>query len=209
MPRLVIVEDHAKIREEVCRAVNRMPGWEVVGQHKTGESAVDCIPAERPDIVILDIGLPGISGIDCLIRLKFEYPEISFVMFTIFDDDENLFLALNLCASGYIIKEEGLSGVIRALRELEAGRAYMSPTIATKVLHSFWNRNGDLGDFNELTERQLQIVRLVSQGLSDKEIAAEIEISDGGVRQHLHRIYAAMHINSRHRLAAMYQQLVR
>lgn len=209
MPRLVIVEDQNKIREEVCRTVSRLPGWEVVGTHGSGESVIECIAAERPDIVLLDIGLPGISGLDCLIRLKYEYPEISFAMFTIHDDDESLFLALNLCASGYVLKEEGLSGVIRALRELEHGRAYMSPAIATKVVQSFWNNGSDLGKFKELTNRQLQIVRLVSQGLSYKEIADEINISEGGVRQHLHRIYAVMHVNGRHRLAVLYQQLTR
>lgn len=209
MPRIVIVEDHQDVRQEVVRAVNRLPGWEVVGAHETGESAMDCIAAERPDIVVLDIGLPGISGLDCLVRLKFENPGVIFTMFTIFDDDDNLFLALRLGASGYVIKDEGLSGIIRALRELEKGRAYMSPTIATKVVQSFWREATDLGGFQKLSNRQLQIVRLVSQGRSYKEIAEEIDISEGGVRQHLHRIYGVLHINNRHRLAAMYQELMR
>lgn len=170
---------------------------------------MDCIAAERPDIVILDIGLPGVSGLDCLVRLKFENPGVVFAMFTIYDDDDKLFLALRLGASGYVIKDEGLSGIIRALRELENGRAYMSPSIATKVVQSFWRENVDLGKFQELTNRQLQIVRLVSEGRSYREIGDEISISEGSVRQHLHRIYGVLHINNRHRLAAMYQELMR
>lgn len=209
MPRLVIVEDKPKIREEVVRAINRLPGWEVTGAHGTGESALDCIAAERPDVVILDIGLPGVSGLDCLVRLKYDHPKVIFAMFTIHDDDDNLFMALSLGASGYVLKEEGLSGIIRALRELEHNRAYMSPAIATKVVRSFWRESVDLGDFKNLTNRQLQIVRLVSRGQSYSEIGAELGISEGGVRQHLHRIYGIMHVNSRHRLASMYQELIR
>ena len=209
MTRLVIVEDEDKVREEVSRAVNRLPGWEVVGAHGSGEDAMDCIAAERPDIVILDIGLPGVSGLDCLVSLKYEHPEVIFAMFTIYDDDDNLFLALSLGASGYVLKDEGLSGVIRALRELKQDRSYMSPVIATKVVRSFWRENVDLGKFKELTNRQLQIVRLVSRGRSYKEIGEEIGISEGGVRQHLHRIYGVLHINGRHKLAAMYQELIR
>ncbi len=209
MPRLVIVEDQTRIREEVVRAVDRLPGWEVVGAHPSGESIMKCIAAERPDVVILDIGLPGMSGLDCLVRLKHDHPKIIISMFTIYDDDENLFLALRLGASGYVVKDEGLSGIIKALRELEQGRAYMSPTIATKVLRSFWRENADLGDFSQLTDRQLQIVRLVSKGRTSPEIGKEIGITEGGVRQHLHRIYSLMHVNSRHRLAAMYQELIR
>lgn len=209
MPRLSIVEDQPRIRQEVVRAVNRLPGWEVVGVHETGESALDCIAAERPDIVILDIGLPGVSGLDCLVRLKHDHPKIIFTMFTIYDDDDNLFMALSLGASGYVVKDEGFTGIIRALRELEHDRAYMSPAIATKVVRSFWRENVDLGDFKKLTNRQLQVVRLVSKGRSYTEIGDEIGISEGGVRQHLHRIYAVMHVNSRHRLAVMYQELIR
>lgn len=208
MTRLVIVEDHLKIRDEVVRAIDRIPNWQVVGAHGSGEAAMECIAAERPDIVILDIGLPGVSGLDCLVRLKYEHPEVVFAMFTIHDDDDNLFLALNLGASGYVLKEEGLSGIIRAMRELEQGRAYMSPSIATRVVQSFW-REVDLGDFKALTNRQLQIVRLVSEGRSYKEIGQEIDISEGGVRQHLHRIYGIMHVNNRHRLATLYQELIR
>lgn len=208
MTRLVIVEDHLKIRDEVVRAIDRIPNWQVVGAHGSGEAAMECIAAERPNIVILDIGLPGVSGLDCLVRLKYEHPEVIFAMFTIHDDDDNLFLALNLGASGYVLKEEGLSGIIRALRELEQGRAYMSPSIATRVVQSFW-REVDLGDFKALTNRQLQIVRLVSEGRSYKEIGQEIDISEGGVRQHLHRIYSIMHVNNRHRLATLYQELIR
>ncbi len=209
MTRLVIVEDEIKIREEVCRAVNRLPEWQVVGAHGTGEDAMDCIAAERPDVVILDIGLPGVSGLDCLVRLKYEHPEVIFAMFTIYDDEDNLFLALSLGASGYVMKDEGLSGIIRALRELREDRAYMSPVIATKVVRSFWRENVNLGKFKELTNRQLQIVRLISQGRSCKEIGEEIGISEGGVRQHLHRVYGVLHVNSRHKLAAMYQELIR
>ncbi|MEM9930577.1 MAG: response regulator transcription factor [Bacteroidota bacterium] len=209
MPRVVIVEDMANIRKEVVKNINRLPGWQVVGEHATGESALDCIAIERPDIVILDIGLPGVSGLDCLVRLKFELPKVIFAMFTIYDDDDNLFVALSLGASGYVLKDEGLSGILRALRELAQGRAYMSPAIATKVVQSFWKENVDLGGFQQLTNRQLQIVRMVSQGQSYKAIAEEIGISEGGVRQHLHRIYGIMHVNSRHKLAAMYQEVVR
>lgn len=209
MPRLVIVEDTDRIREEVVRAVNRLPGWEVVGAHSSGESAIECIAAERPDVVILDIGLPGMNGLDCLIRLKHDHPKIIFSMFTILDEDDKLFSALRLGASGYVVKDEGLTGIIRALRELEHSRAYMSPSIATKVVRSFWQESEDRGAFEELTDRQMQVVRLVSEGRSYTEIGEEIGISEGGVRQHLHRIYAQMHVNSRHRLAAMYQESIR
>lgn len=207
--RLSIVEDADTVRKEVVRAVENLSGWEVVGAHATGESALACMAAERPDVIILDIGLPGVSGIDCLVRLKCEHPKTVFAMFTIYDDDENLFLALSLGASGYVIKEEGLSGVIRALRQLEQGQAYMSPSIATRVVQSFWRTDLDLGKFQQLSDRQMQIVRMVSQGKTYKEIGDDIGISEGGVRQHLHRIYSLLHVNNRHRLTVLYQELVR
>jgi len=209
MPRLVIVEDEAPTRNEVARTIAQQKGWQVVGAHANGESAMACIAAERPDIVMLDIGLPGISGLDCLIRLKFEHPQVVFVMFTVYDDDDKLFMSLRLGASGYILKGEGLSEIVRALRYLEKGQSYMSPTIATKVVQSFWRENVDIGDFQKLSNRQLQLVRLVSEGLAYRDVGEEMGITEGGVRQHLNRIYRLFHINNRLKLAKMYQELMR
>lgn len=210
MTRISIIEDKLTLAKNIALVLEGNKAYKVTGIHDSFRSAVSQIPAERPDIVILDIGLRGsLSGLDCLIRLKHDYPEMDFIVYTGLSEEDLLFKALRLGASGYLEKDGDVRSVLNAVEVLLQGGAPMSMAIARRVLRSFWEAPGDLEGFDELTERQLLIAKLISQGMYNAEIAEHLGITEGGVRGHLNRIYKTMHVNNRTELAILYQELKR
>jgi len=153
-------------------------------------------PGTVPEVVIMDIGLPGMSGIEGVIRLKEKYPHINFLMFTIFADD-HVFEALKAGADGYILKREAPEKILQAIREVKDGGAPMSRTIARKVLDSFRPKKKNKAIIESLTPRQIEILELLDTGLSYKLIADQLEIAEGTVKQHIHHIYRKLQVNNR------------
>ena len=198
MTKVCIVEDNEEIRETLYKRINQCEDLMCIGAYPDTIPALKYIPRKIPDVTIMDIDLPNMSGIECMLRLKEKNPEIEFLMFTIFDDD-NVFEALKAGASGYILKNEGIKGVIERVRELVNGGAPMSDQIAKKVLLSFRNKHKTSKEVQDLTPRQMEIVNLLAKGLMYKEIASELkpQISVGGVKQHISRIYKVLAVNNR------------
>ena len=208
LKKIAIIEDKAVLAKNIAKVVESNKDYRVVGIHDNFRSAVELIPAEQPDIVILDIGLRGsLTGLDCLVRIKHDYPAIEFIVHTGLSEEDLLFKALKLGASGYLQKDGNVWAIVDAIDDLIGGGAPMSMSIARRVLRSFWEAPGNIAGFEELTKRQLHIVRLTAQGLYNAEIADRLEISEGGVRGHLNRIYKKMHVNNRTELALLYREL--
>jgi len=198
MTKVCIVEDNDQIRETLNKRINQCDDLDCIGAYPDTIPALKYIPRKEPGVVIMDIDLPNMSGIECMLRLKERFPDMLFLMFTIFDDD-NVFEALKAGASGYILKNEGIKGVIERVRELIKGGAPMSDQIAKKVLSSFRNKQIISKEVEKLTPRQMEILNLLAKGLVYKEIASQLkpQISIGGVKQHISRIYKVLAVNNR------------
>jgi DNA-binding NarL/FixJ family response regulator len=194
---LAIVEDLDEVREGLKQFISLNPEFKVLDTFKTAEEALYDLPRLKPDIVIMDINLPGINGIDCIREVKHKVPQTQFMMFTVYENDEKVFEALKAGASGYLLKNTGLVQLIEALQELHHGGSPMSANIARKLVTVFRQQGSDAVPVHSLSNRENEILQLLSKGLLYKEIADQLSISTSTVRQHIHKIYDKLHVQNR------------
>jgi DNA-binding NarL/FixJ family response regulator len=194
---LVIVEDLDEVREALKQFISLNPEFTVLGTSKTAEEALYDIPKLKPDIVIMDINLPGINGIECIREIKGKVSQTQFMMFTVYENDEKVFEALKAGASSYLLKNTGLVQMIEALKELYNGGSPMSANIARKLVKNFQQSQLPHENIAALTRRENEILELLSKGLLYKEIAEQLFISTHTVRQHIHKIYEKLHVQNR------------
>jgi len=191
--RIAIVEDLSHIRDGLKFLVNQTPGLTNVGTFDTAEEALAGLEALAPDIVIMDISLGGMSGIECIRRIKAAGSPMQFMIFTVYEDSDQVFEALSSGASGYLLKNSPPEKIVEALRELHAGGAPMSTSIARKVVFSFQRPSAS----QVLSARETEVLGLLGKGYLYKEIAADLGLSTGTVRQHIHNIYDKLHVQNR------------
>jgi DNA-binding NarL/FixJ family response regulator len=194
---LSIVEDLDEVREGLKQFISLSPEFKVLDTFKTAEEAVYMIPKLKPDIVIMDISLPGMNGIDCIKAVKNKVQQTQFMMFTVYENDEKVFEALKAGASGYLLKNTGLVQMIEALKELHNGGSPMSANIARKLVTVFRDQEKNSALVETLSNRENEILQLLSKGLLYKEIADNLSISVSTVRQHIHKIYEKLHVQNR------------
>lgn len=195
--KVVIVEDDPEMREGLESIVRSNPALEWLGSCSSGEEALDTIPDAIPDIVLMDIHLPGISGIECVKRLKPGLLSTQFMMCTIYEDNENVFDSLCAGASGYLLKNSPPSKITNAFTDLYHGGSPMSSVIARKVILTFQPVMQQDRDVETLTKRERQMLDLLAKGYRYKEIADQLFISFETVRTHIHNIYEKLHVQSR------------
>ena len=193
---VAIVEDTEEIREGLVQYLGQRSEFSVLGSFSNAEDAIRKLPALMPDIVIMDINLPGLSGIDCINEVKSKCAGIQFIMFTIYEDDEKVFEAIKAGATGYLLKNVELPLIEHALKDLHHGGAPMSAIIARKLINAFQKDPATLRS-PLLTERENQVLQLLAKGLFYKEIADVLSISISTVRQHIHKIYEKLHVQNR------------
>ncbi len=203
MIKVAIVEDSAGVRENWARLINAAPGFRCVGLFGSGEAALKALPQLRPDVVLMDINLPGISGIECTARLKTLLPETQILMVTVHGDNERVFAALQAGASGYLLKRTRADELLEAISEVMRGGAPMTGEIARMVIASF-RRPAPAADAARLTPREEEILVLLTQGYSNKEIADRLSVSFDTVRTHLRHVYEKLHVRSRTEAATKY-----
>lgn len=194
--KICIVEDLKEVREGMVSLLSLDERFEVLAAFTNAEVAEEELPAWQPDIVIMDINLPGMSGIDCIKKVKSLCPTTQFIMFTIYENDEKVFDALSAGASGYLLKRTALARIVEALIELHEGGAPMSTQIARKVINRL-RVNEVHDDLLLLSARENEVLQLLSKGLLYKEIAEKLGISVGTIRQHIHKIYEKLHVQNR------------
>jgi DNA-binding NarL/FixJ family response regulator len=195
---LAIVEDLDEVREGLKNFLALSPGFKVIDTFKTAEEAAIDIPKLQPDIVIMDINLPGMNGIECMRSIRSKNSRIQFMMFTVYENDEKVFEALKAGASGYLLKNTGLVQIIEGLKELYQGGSPMSANIARKLVKTFQHQPAQPSPVSEiLSARENEILQLLAQGLLYKEIADRLIISVATVRQHIHKIYEKLHVQNR------------
>ena len=194
---IAIVEDLDVVRNGLKDFISLSTDFLVVGSYKSGEEALQKLPETRPDIVIMDINLPGMNGIECIRQVKDKSPGTQFMMFTVYENDEKVFEALKAGASGYLLKNTGLMQLIEALQELHNGGSPMSANIARKLVTVFREKENSEIPVEALSKRETEILQLLSKGLLYKEIADKLSISVSTVRQHIHKIYEKLHVQNR------------
>ena len=197
MIRVAIVEDDTKIREAMVILLEGSQGIRCVGAYESAEDGLTDIPLKQPDIVLMDINLPGMSGIKCVALLKERMPGLQVIMLTVYEESEHLFDALEAGASGYLLKRTSPAELIAALNEVKNGGSPMSSQIARKVVEYFHRKSKPKEAINSLTERESEILSHLAKGLKYKEIAEKLFISEGTVHTHLRNIYEKLQVRSR------------
>lgn len=194
--RISIVEDNDVIREGLCELIASAPDFKLCGSFSSADAFLAGIPgAETPELVLLDVHLPGRSGIEALPEVKNLLPNTLVMMYTVFEDDESVFNALSRGASGYLLKKTTPEQILSSLRELRNGGSPMSAEIARKVVNSFQRPN--YSPDGTLTERELEIVSLLALGYLYKEIADRLDLSVNTVKKHLYNVYEKLHVQNR------------
>ena len=194
--RVCIVEDLAEVRDGLTELVQSDEELLMVSSFKDAETAIQKIPALQADIVIMDINLPGMSGIDCIKIIKEKCPDTQFMMFTVYENDEKVLQALRAGATGYLLKRTEPHRILEGIKELNQGGSPMSSNIARKLLTLFVHEKAKTKK-EILSDRENEVLQLLADGLLYKEIADRLYIGHGTVRQHIHNIYEKLHVHNR------------
>jgi DNA-binding NarL/FixJ family response regulator len=197
MTRIAIVEDNRLIRESLMEFIQADPECRCVCACATAEEALRAIPKHQPEIVLMDIQLPKQSGIECTAQLKQLLPAVQIIMVTVYEDTDRIFKALRVGACGYLLKRCTPDELLAAIRDVRHGGAPMSREIARKVISSFREPLTAASEVEDLSPREREILELLAEGFSNKEIAERLGVSDGTVRWHLRHVYNKLHVRSR------------
>jgi DNA-binding NarL/FixJ family response regulator len=194
--KVAIVEDDGGLRERLVALINQTSGLKCVGAYVNAEAALKQMPQDWPDVVLMDINLPRMSGIECVGRLKAAKPSLQVLMLTVYMDSDLIFKSLVAGASGYLIKRASPQEIITAIADVHQGGAPMSSAIARKVV-DFFQKKPEQQEQGTLTKREQEILNELGKGYRDKEIADMLSISVPTVRTHVRNIYEKLHVRSR------------
>ncbi|HEV2455984.1 MAG TPA: response regulator transcription factor [Verrucomicrobiae bacterium] len=195
--RVSIIEDDRRVRESLAILINGADNLRCLSTHATGEEALQVISHKPPDVVLMDINLPGMSGIECVRKLKAQLPKLQILMLTMYEDDEKVFQSLVAGASGYLVKRTSPAELLRAIGEVYTGASPMSGKIARTVVEYFQKLKTDSPQQQYLSKREEEILNLLAKGYRYKEIADALSIGFETVRSHLKNIYDKLHVHSR------------
>jgi DNA-binding NarL/FixJ family response regulator len=192
-----IVEDNDQLRGTLARVINRAEGFRCLSQYPDAEAAVEGLPRDRPDVVLMDINLPGMNGVECVRRLKQLVPDTMVIMLTVYEDTENIFNALAAGASGYLLKRTPRAEVLDAIREVHRGGSPMTTHIARKVVQSFQQPGASSQPTEGLSPREQEVLDCLSKGFLYKEIADKLGIAYETVHTYIRRIYEKLQVRTR------------
>ncbi len=204
--KVVVVEDETWMRENLVREINGAPGFCCINHYRSAEEAIRCIPTDRPDVVLMDIKLPGMNGVECIRRLRASLPEVRCLMLTVYEESEKIFNSLLAGASGYLLKRTSTAELLEAIQLVRDGGAPMSSNIARRVVAYF----NDMGEARSaaapLSPRELQVLELLAKGVAYKNIADQLSLSLETIRMNVKHIYTKLHVHSRGEAAAKFMQ---
>jgi DNA-binding NarL/FixJ family response regulator len=205
MTRIAIVEDNESMRQTLVKLIAGAPGCKSVGACASAEEALEKLPAARPDVVLMDIHLPGQTGIACTAQLTAALPQLQVIMLTVYKDLQLIFQALKAGACGYLLKRSSREEILAAIAEVRGGGAPMTSEIARLVVRSFKAPTGaPVSETENLSAREFEILGLLAKGLSNKEIGSQLNISAATVSRHLIHIYTKLHVRCRTEAAAVF-----
>jgi DNA-binding NarL/FixJ family response regulator len=208
MIKVVLADDQDLIRQSLCYVLSRQKDIEMVGTAVDGLETLEVVEKQQPDVVLLDVRMPKMDGVECTRRIKQKYPQIKVIILTTFDDDEYIFDALRYGATGYLLKGVSVEGLANAVREAVRGGSIITPEVASKMLQMFAQMAGNSAaervgrtDAAELTKMEKQVAGAVGRGLSNKEIAGQMYLSEGTVRNYISGILRKLELRDRTQLA--------
>ena len=199
-----IVDDEKELRESITTFLNGSPGLRCLSAYGSAEAALKGLPADQPEIVLMDINLGGMNGIECVAKLKAAAPAIMVLMLTVYEDTDQIFQALAAGASGYLLKRSSPTKLLAAIREMHGGGSPMSSSIARKVVASFQKSAQAGKKLAHLSPREESVLDCLAKGLTYKQIADQLDISIDTIRTYLRRIYEKLHVQSRTEAVAKY-----
>lgn len=197
MTKILIYEDNPQLREGLTMLINGSEGFEVLQSFKNCTHVVEEVNAWKPDVILMDIDMPGVNGIEGLKALRQVNQDVKVLMLTVFDDNKNVFQAISNGANGYILKKTPPSRLLEYINEAQTGGAPMTASIATQVLKMFSSMNAEKGEDYNLSDREKQVLQFLVEGYSYKMIANEMFIAIDTVRSHIKKIYEKLHVNSK------------
>ena len=195
--RVGIVEDSDRIRESLRMLIDGSPGFNCCGAYGSAEEALQELPRRKPDVVLMDINLPGKTGIECVREMKVKFPDLQMVMLTVYEDADQVFESLLAGACGYLLKRTNPAKLMEAIEEVHRGGSPMTSHIARKVIQTFHQRGARRADTAALTGREEEVLAALAQGLSYREIAESLKIGVETVRTHIRSLYDKMQVHSR------------
>jgi DNA-binding NarL/FixJ family response regulator len=201
-----IVDDEKELRESIEAFIDGSPGFRCVSAYHSAETALKHLPQDHPDVVLMDIHLTGMSGIECVERLKTMIPKIQVMMLTVYEDTDQIFKALSAGASGYMLKRSTPARLLEAIKELNEGGSPMSSSIARKVVASFQQSGQVRDEKTNLSPREQMVLESMARGLTYKQSADQLGISIDTIRTYVRRIYEKLHVQSRAEAVAKYLQ---
>ena len=202
-----IVEDDAPLRAILSDWIRGVEGFKFVGVHENAEAALAELPQEKPSVVLMDINMPGMSGIECVLRLKPQMMDTQFVMLTVYEDPDHIFKALSSGASGYLLKRTPRAELLAAIKDVHGGGSPMSSNIARKIVQSFQRFSSSPAAPDNLSPREREVLELLARGYLYKEIADQLHISVPTVNTHIRRIYEKLHVRSRSQAVARFTHI--
>lgn len=192
-----IVDDAADVRESIGEFIARFPDFKCLGTFGSGEEALSAIPHLAPDVVLMDINLPGMSGSQCIRKLKDKMPRVQAMMLTVYENSERIFEALSCGACGYLLKSTPPEELLQAIKDMKNGGSPMSSHIARKVVQAFHPTTSQTPLIEKLSPREQQVLELLAEGFAYKQIAAKLELSISSIRTYIRSMYEKLHVNSR------------
>ena len=202
-----IVDDNEKLRDSITTFLGGSPGFRCLSAYGSAAAALKQLPEDKPDVVLIDINMPGMDGIECVAQLKSRMPDLQIVMFTVYEDTDRIFKALSAGANGYLLKRAAPAKLLEAIRDVHAGGSAMSSSIARKVVASFQKAAPALKTGTHLSPREQAVLDCLAKGMTYKAIADQLGISIETIRTHLKRVYQKLHVQSRTEAVAKYMRL--
>ena len=194
---MAIVEDDEEIRADLSHRISGSPAFELLAGYADAESALADLPRHTPDVVLMDINLPGMDGVECVRRLKPKMPKAQFVMLTVYEDNNRLFKSLMAGASGYLLKRMSPARLLTAIREAHEGGSPMTPQIARRVVQHFQQIPEPSSELQKLTPRETDVLKQLAKGFRYKEIVDNLGISPGTLHSYIRSVYEKLHVHSR------------
>lgn len=194
--KVAIVDDDEGIRASLAALIRRSPSFKLTGDYADGETAIKEIPRHPPDVVLMDINMPGMKGFECVRQLKTAMPQVQFLMLTVYEDSDSLFSSLKAGASGYLLKRTASSRLLEAIRDVHSGGSPMSPHLARRVVQFFSKPEGE-SPISRLTPGEKEFLDQLANGYAYKEIADRMKISIDTVRSYVRTVYEKLHVHSR------------
>jgi DNA-binding NarL/FixJ family response regulator len=195
--KVAIVDDDEAIRGSLAALIRRAPALRLAGEYPDAETALREIPGRPPDVVLMDINLPGIKGVECVRQLKTILPKVQFLMLTVYEDSDSLFNSLRAGASGYLLKRTASARLIEAIQDVHAGGSPMTPQLARRVVQFFSRPGGDNSPVSRLAPGEKEFLEQLAKGYAYKEIADRMSISIDTVRSYVRTVYEKLHVHSR------------